>query len=185
MNMLMYACHPEYEKKGINAGPDGTPQGYRILSANSSTLGTLYKAFRDERGISFANPTLTKIWPSNILTRLSHLYRDGYLSEDGKNSYTVYMNFDGNGDPIFTNLLNTETLSGTFPLVLNAWSLYPIQKVEYKIDDGNWIEADQIYGIMWSSLIDTSKLSAGEHQITGRIVDVKGKYPKQMDITVE
>ncbi|MCD6569383.1 MAG: metallophosphoesterase [Deltaproteobacteria bacterium] len=173
-NGFMYPFYPEYEENEINAGPDGTPQGYRILSAYPTLFSTSYKAFRDEARITFANPTSTYIGSGKL----------SFTDLDMINFYTFCINVAKNGDPISTSTFAMKPLRGVIPLLLNAYSIYPIQKVEYRIDIGEWSEAEQIGGLMWNSQIETSDLMPGLHVITARLVDDQGEYSSQMAIIV-
>ncbi len=172
-NSIMDILYPCMSDTGINANADGTPQGYRILTVAPEILSSSYKAFKQERDICFADPAGTRLGYGKL----------SFTDIDVLNAYTfcVY----GNEEGLETGVSTLQILKGTLPLILNAYSLYPIESVAYKIDSGSWIGAMHNGGIIYSAEIDAAKLSPGPHIITARIKDSMGKKDSMIFIATD
>jgi hypothetical protein len=169
-NKVMDVLYPGLSKTGINANPDGTPQGYRLLSASPDVISTSYKAFKEQRNICFADPAGTKIGSGKL----------SYLDIDTSNSYTFCLK--GKPGNLTSGALPLKPLSGIIPFTMNAYSIYPVRKVEYKIDSGNWADAEHKGGLIWQTQIDASQLKSGLHRISARIIDDKSEFESRLNI---
>jgi UDP-2,3-diacylglucosamine pyrophosphatase LpxH len=172
-NNIMYIFYSSMSDRGINANADGTPQGYRILTVAPEILSSSYKAFTQERDICFADPAGTRLGYEKL----------SFTDIDILNAYTfcVY----GNVESLKTGVSKLQILKGIIPLTLNAYSLYPIESVAYKIDSGSWVDAMHNGGIIYSAEIDAAKLSPGPHIITARIKDSMGKKDSMIFVVTD
>jgi len=163
-NGLMDLLYPEYAALGINSGPDGTPQGYRILTLGQDLLSSSFKAFREERKVTFANPAATDIGTGKL----------SYLDLDPRNSYTFMLAMDGGDGGASTGTPVSEPLRGEVPLVFNAFSLLPVTGVEFRIDEGPWQRAEPAGGLIWGGTLDTRPMAPGAHTLSARVEDGQG-----------
>jgi len=175
-NGLMELLFPEYAGLGINSGPDGTPQGYRLLTLGPERLSSTFKAFREERRVAFANPAATDVGAGKL----------SYLDLDLYNGYTFLLEagawgdgFPGAGTPV------PEPLRGEVTLVVNACSLRPVRGVDIRIDDGPWRPAEPAGGLLWTALLDTRLLEPGEHALWARVTDTGGERAASVAIRTE
>ena len=171
-NSIMELLYPDVKGTGINSNPDGTPQGYRILTGGPAIMSTSYKTFHEERNVCFADPAGTIIGSGKL----------SYFDIDATNAYTFCL--QGEPGSLISGASGLKSFEGVIPLTLNAYSLYPVRKVEYKIGSGDWIEAVHSGGLVWKSQIDASKLKSGIYRLSARVVDDKGERISHMNIIV-
>ena len=114
-------------------------------------------------------------WNTTTVENGQHtIYARAYDGEDYSNIVSINVNVFNNHKPFveITEPENGSTVNGSIVIKGMAWDIdgnETLQKVEIKIDDGEWKNATGT--LNWAYTLDTKKLDNGNHTIYARAYD--------------